>query len=99
MFYAIMAVDRENSLELRKRVRSQHIARLQALQHRGQLFTAGPHPAMDMEDPGPAGFTGSLVIAEFASLEEARKWADEDPYTIAGVYASVEVKPFKKVFP
>ena len=99
MFYAIISQDVENSLEKRKSVRTDHIARLQALQDEGRLLIAGPHPKIDSEDPGPAGFTGSLIVAEFESLEEARKWADEDPYIAAGVYENVIVKPFKKVFP
>jgi hypothetical protein len=99
MFYAIISQDVENSLEKRKSVRTDHIARLQALQDEGRLLIAGPHPKIDSEDPGPAGFTGSLIVAEFESLEEAQKWADEDPYIAAGVYENVIVRPFKKVFP
>ena len=99
MLYAIISQDVEDSLEKRKRVRSDHIARLQALQNEGRLLIAGPHPKIDSADPGPAGFSGSLVIAEFASLEEAGKWADADPYVTAGVYDKVMVKPFNKVFP
>ena len=79
-------------------VRADHIARLQALQDEGRMLIAGPHPAIDSEDPGPAGFTGSLIVAEFDSLEAAQTWADEDPYIAAGVYEKVIVKPFKKVF-
>ena len=99
MFYAIISQDVEDSLEKMKTVRTDHIARLQALQDEGRLLIAGPHPKIDCEDPGPAGFTGSLVVAEFESLEEAQKWADEDPYIAAGAYEKVTVKPFKKVFP
>ena len=99
MYYAIISEDIENSLEKRKSVRTDHIARLQALQDAGQLLIAGPHPKIDSEDPGPAGFSGSLIVAEFASLEEAQAWADADPYISAGVYEKVTVKPFKKVFP
>ena len=99
MFYAIISQDVENSLEKRASVRADHIARLQVLQDEGRLLVAGPHPKIDSEDPGPAGFTGSLIIAEFESLKEAQEWADADPYIAAGVYANVTVKPFKKVFP
>jgi uncharacterized protein YciI len=99
MFYAIIAEDAEGSLEGRKKSRGPHIARLEALQDEGRLLLAGPHPAIDGEDPGPAGFTGSLIVAEFESLEEARAWADRDPYLAAGVYRQVTVKPFKRVFP
>jgi len=99
MFYAIISQDVEDSLEKRKSVRTEHIARLQALQDEGRLLIAGPYPKIDSVDPGPAGFTGSLIVAEFESLEEARKWADDDPYITAGVYENVIVRPFKKVFP
>lgn len=99
MLYAIIAQDIENSLELRKQTRPAHLERLQALQDQGRLILAGPHPAVDAEDPGPAGFSGSLVVAEFADLAQAQAWADADPYRLAGVYASVIVKPFRKVFP
>lgn len=99
MFYAIISQDVKGSLEKRKKVRAAHIARLQALQKEGRMLIAGPHPAIDSEDPGPAGFTGSLIVAEFESLEEAQSWADADPYIEAGVYEKVLVKPFKKVFP
>ena len=99
MFYAIIAEDREDSLEQRLKIRPDHLRRLQALQREGRLLLAGPHPAIDAEDPGPAGFSGSLIVAEFDSLESAKKWADEDPYIKAGVYARVTVKPFKKVLP
>ena len=99
MLYAIMAEDRPDSLELRLAARPAHLARLQQLQDQGRLLLAGPHPAIDSNDPGAAGFTGSLIVAEFASLPDARQWADSDPYREAGVYAHVSVKPFKKVFP
>ena len=99
MFYAIIAQDIANSLEKRLKARPDHLARLQTLQDQGRLLVAGPHPAIDSEDPGPDGFTGSLVIAEFDSLEDAQAWADADPYIRAGVYEKVTVKPFKKVFP
>lgn len=99
MFYAIISQDVKDSLEKRKKVRDAHIARLQELQNEGRILIAGPHPAIDSEDPGPAGFTGSLIVAEFESLEEAQSWADADPYIEAGVYEKVLVKPFKKVFP
>lgn len=97
MLYAIIARDVENSLELRRSARPAHLARLQTLREAGRLLLAGPHPAIDGQDPGPAGFTGSLIIAEFASLQEAQAWAEADPYVQAGVYSRVEVKPFKKV--
>lgn len=99
MYYAILSEDVENSLALRKQARPAHLARLDILRDQGRLLIAGPHPAVDSEDPGEAGFTGSLVIAEFASLAEAQQWADADPYMDAGVYASTTVKPFKKVLP
>jgi len=99
MFYAILCVDVDNSLALRAEARPTHIGRLQALQDQGRLLLAGPHPAIDSPDPGPAGFTGSLIVAEFESLEAARAWADSDPYLAAGVYQSVTVKPFKKILP
>ncbi len=99
MYYAILSEDLENSLALRKQARPAHLARLDILRDQGRLLIAGPHPAVDSEDPGEAGFTGSLVIAEFASLAEAQQWADADPYMDAGVYASTTVKPFKKVLP
>ena len=98
MFYAIISQDVEESLERRLSVRTDHIARLQALQDEGRMLIGGPHPAIDSEDPGPAGFTGSLIVAEFESLKAAQEWADEDPYITAGVYEKVIVKPFKKVF-
>lgn len=99
MLYAIISEDVENSLDKRLTVRPKHLQRLQALQEAGRLVLAGPHPAIDSENPGDAGFTGSLVVAEFASLDEAQKWGDSDPYIEAGVYVKVTVKPFKKVLP
>lgn len=99
MWYAIISQDVENSLEKRLSVRPAHIERLQTLKDEGRLLIAGPHPAIDSEDPGSQGFTGSLVVAEFDSLESAQAWADEDPYISAGVYQQVIVKPFKKVLP
>ncbi|WP_078084250.1 YciI family protein [Microbulbifer mangrovi] len=99
MWYAIISQDVENSLPLRQSARPQHIARLNTLKDQGRLLIAGPHPAIDSEDPGEAGFSGSLVVAEFASLEEAKVWADADPYVEAGVYAAVTVKPYKLVLP
>lgn len=99
MFYAIISEDIENSLELRLKTRPAHLERLQQLKHEGRLLLAGPHPAIDSEDPGSTGFSGSLVVAEFSSLEEAESWAAADPYMQAGVYANVTVKPFKKVLP
>jgi uncharacterized protein YciI len=99
MWYAIISEDIENSLENRKTARPDHLERLYQLRDRGRLLVAGPHPAIDSDEPGPAGFSGSLVIAEFDSLESAKNWADEDPYVAAGVYANVVVKPFKKVLP
>jgi hypothetical protein len=99
MLYSIVGIDVENSLPLRKTARAEHLARLEVLQQEGRLVLAGPHPAIDSNDPGDAGFTGSLVVAEFADLEAARSWADADPYVAAGVYASVTVKPFKQVYP
>ncbi|MBR9726926.1 YciI family protein [Shewanella intestini] len=99
MWYMISSQDVENSLEKRMSVRAEHLARLQALADEGRLLIAGPHPAIDNEAPGEAGFTGSLVVAEFASLEDAQAWADVDPYIDAGVYQSVIVKPYLKVLP
>ena len=99
MLYAFFAEDTENSLEKRLAARPAHLARLEELQSAGRLVIAGPNPAIDNEDPGPAGFTGSLIVAEFDSLETAQSWADADPYVESGVYARVTVKPFKKVFP
>ena len=99
MLYAIISEDISNSLEKRKLARPAHLARLQQLNDEGRLLVAGPHPAIDNNDPGEAGFTGSLVIAEFGSLEQAQSWANADPYVAAGIYAKVVVKPFKKVLP
>ena len=99
MLFAIVSQDVENSLPLRKQARPAHIARLEALKEEGRLALAGPNPAIESDDPGEAGFTGSVVIAEFNSLADAQSWADTDPYIDAGVYASVSVKPFKKVLP
>ncbi|WP_374691271.1 YciI family protein [Accumulibacter sp.] len=99
MFYMIVGEDRPGSLAERLAARPAHVERLQALQAEGRLLLAGPCPAIDSPDPGPAGFTGSLIVAEFASLEAARAWADTDPYVSAGVYAEVTVKPFRKVLP
>jgi len=99
MFYAIISQDVENSLEKRMGARPDHLARLEALKEAGRLLVAGPHPAIDSDNPGELGFTGSLVIAEFDSLADAQSWADADPYIAAGVYEQVIVKPFKKVLP
>ncbi len=99
MHYAIMSEDVEDSLEKRLSVRPAHIERVQLLKSEGRLIIAGPHPSIDSEDPGTAGFSGSLIVAEFTSLQEAQAWADADPYIEAGVYAKVTVKPFKKVLP
>lgn len=99
MFYAIISEDVPNSLEKRKLARPDHLERLQSLKQSGSLLIAGPHPAIDSNDPGDHGFTGSLVIAEFDSLTEAQVWADNDPYVVAGVYRKVTVKPFKHVLP
>jgi len=99
MYYAIISEDIADSLSLRKEARPAHLARLTELQQQGRLLLAGPHPAIDSDDPGNAGFTGSLVVAEFTSLDQAQSWADADPYVAAGIYAKVTVKPFKKVLP
>ena len=99
MWYAIISQDVPDSLEKRLSVRPAHLQRLQDLTAAGRLLIAGPHPAIDSEDPGSAGFTGSLVVAEFASLTDAQAWADADPYVSAGVYQQVTVKPFRKVLP
>lgn len=99
MLYAIISQDVEDSLEKRLAARPAHIERLSELQNEGRLIIAGPHPAIDSEDPGPAGFSGSLIVAEFTSQADAQDWADADPYVTAGVYEQVTVKPFKKVFP
>lgn len=98
MLYSIVGQDVDNSLEGRKSARPAHLERLQTLRDQGRLVLAGPNPAIDSNDPGEAGFTGSVVVAEFASLEEAQAWADADPYVAAGVYDHVDVKPFKQVF-
>ena len=98
MYYVIFAQDLPGTLQQRLAVREKHLARLSALQQQGRLLTAGPNLAIDDENPGEAGFTGSTVIAEFSSLEEAKNWAAQDPYVEAGVYGDVIVKPFKKVF-
>ena len=99
MWYSIVSEDVENSLALRSQARPQHLARLADLKEQGRLLVAGPHPAIDNVEPGEAGFTGSLIIAEFNSLGDAQRWADSDPYMAAGVYQAVSVKPFKKVLP
>ena len=98
MFYAIIGNDKQGALEQRLAVRPDHLARLQQLHDEGRLLTAGPCPNIDSEDPGPAGFSGSVIIAEFDSLEAAQTWVNEDPYVKAGVYESVMVKPYKRVF-
>ena len=99
MLYSIIGQDVENSLEKRIASRPAHVARLQAIQEQGRLILAGPFPAVDAVDPGPAGFSGSLIVAEFPSLQEAEAWAQADPYVAGGVYAQVTVKPFRKTFP
>ena len=99
MWYAVISEDVEDSLELRATARDAHLARLRQLVDEGRVLIAGPHPAIDAENPGPAGFSGSLVVVDFPSLEEAKAWADDDPYVAAGVYAKVTVKPFKQVLP
>lgn len=99
MYYAVISEDVPNSLPLRQQARPHHLTRLEVLKQENRLLLAGPHPAIDVENPGDAGFTGSLVVAQFASLEEARAWADSDPYVSAGVYQKVIVKPFKPVLP
>jgi uncharacterized protein YciI len=99
MLYAIIGQDIEHSLERRRQVRSAHLARIQQLQENGHLILAGPFPAIDTEDPGEIGFTGSLIVAEFPSLEAAQQWAEADPYVEAGIYVQVTVKPFKQVLP
>ena len=98
-WYAIIGEDVSGSLEKRLAARPAHLARLEALQGAGKLLLAGPFPAIDAPDPGPAGFSGSLIVADFPSLEDAQTWADADPYAAAGVYARVTVKPWKQVFP
>jgi uncharacterized protein YciI len=99
MYYAISGRDVADSLTRRQAARPAHLQRLELLKNQGRLLLAGPHPAIDAEDPGAAGYSGSLIVAEFESLEEARAWADSDPYVAAGVYAEVSVKPFRKVLP
>lgn len=99
MWYAIVAEDTPDSLEKRMQARPEHLARLQALQNEGRLMLAGPFPAIDSTEPGPAGFSGSLIVAEFNDLETAKTWADADPFVVAGVYNHVTVKPFRKTLP
>ena len=99
MLYAIIAEDKSDSLEKRLATRPAHIARLEKLKEQGKLILAGSHPAIDSEDPGSAGFNGSLIVAEFDSFEDAQSWANADPYIKAGVYEQVTVKPFKKLLP
>ena len=99
MLYAINGEDVPDSLEKRKAARSAHLERISALQNEGRLILAGPYPAIDSPDPGPAGFSGSLIVAEFESLEAAQEWAQPDPYVASGAYAKVTVKPFKKILP
>ena len=99
MYYVIIAEDASNSLEKRLANRSAHLARLNELQNQGRLLLAGPMPAIDSTDPGPAGFTGSLIVAEFRDLQAAKDWANADPFVNAGVYANVSVKPFRKTLP
>jgi uncharacterized protein YciI len=99
MYYAIIGTDNANSLERRLAARPAHLERLAKLKSEGRLLLAGPFPAIDAVDPGPAGFSGSLIVAEFESLAEARAWADADPYVTAGVYADVVIKPFRRALP
>ncbi|MDO9281816.1 MAG: YciI family protein [Methylotenera sp.] len=99
MWYAIVAEDTPNSLDKRLSARPEHLARLQDLQNTGRLLLAGPFPAIDSTDPGPAGYSGSLIVAEFSSIEEAQQWANKDPFVINGVYSQVSVKPFRKTLP
>lgn len=99
MLFALICEDQPGTLEARMQARPDHLARLEALRDEGRLVLAGPHPAIESDNPGDAGFTGSLVVAEFASQEAAQQWADADPYVAAGVYARVTIKPFKKVLP
>ncbi len=99
MLYAIVGLDHADSLAARLAARPAHVARLEALRDAGRLVLAGPFPAIDASDPGPAGFSGSLIVAEFASLDAARAWADADPYLAAGVYAQVDVRPFRQTLP
>ncbi len=99
MYYSIYCEDCENSLEKRKAARAEHMARIEQLFEQGRLLVAGSHPHIDSNEPGPAGFSGSLVVAEFASLQEAQEWAADDPFQLAGVYEKVSVKPFKLILP
>jgi len=99
MLYAFISEDSDNSLAKRLDVRPAHVERLIALKNEGRLVIAGPHPAIDNSDPGPAGFTGSLIVAEFETLQDAQNWADADPYVTAGVYRKITVKPFNRVLP
>jgi uncharacterized protein YciI len=99
VLYAIMGEDVPGSLEIRKRVRPDHLRRVEQLRDEGRLVTAGPHPAIDSPDPGPAGFTGSLIVAEFDSLEDAESWAAADPYVTEGVFRRVVVRPYRQVLP
>ena len=99
MLYSIVGIDVENSLQARLAARPEHVERLKALVSQGRLIVAGPNPAIDSSDPGDAGFTGSIIIAEFNSLQDAQDWADADPYILTGVYDSVEVKPFNQALP
>ena len=99
MWYAVITEDQPDSLARRVAARPAHVARLEQLKREGRLLLAGPHPAIDAEDPGPAGFTGSLIVAQFASLSEAQAWASADPYAAADVYARVTVKPFRRTLP
>jgi len=99
MLYSIVGIDVENSLQARLAARPEHVERLKALVSQGRLILAGPNPAIDSSDPGDAGFTGSIIIAEFDSLQDAQEWADADPYILTGVYDSVEVKPFNQALP
>ncbi|MCB1851463.1 MAG: YciI family protein [Gammaproteobacteria bacterium] len=99
MFYAIIGVDREDSLQARMQARPGHLERLNRLRDQGRLLLAGPFPSIDSEDPGSSGFSGSLIVAEFDDLAQAKAWAGEDPYMLTGVYTKVTVKPFKKVLP
>jgi hypothetical protein len=99
MWYSIICKDKEDSLKLRLKTRESHLKRINSLSESGRILIAGPNPAIDSEEPGQAGFTGSIIIAEFNSIEAAQKWAQEDPYMMAGVFDSIEVMPFKKVLP
>jgi len=99
MWYAIFGFDNENSLDARQSARPKHLARLQQLLDEGRLLLAGPFPKIDAEDPGPAGFEGSLIVAEFEDLDAAKAWAQADPYVVAGVYREVNVRPFRKTLP